>query len=163
MQSHPKQRSMVPLDRQAALPPGILYQPDWVGGSLGFGGKPEFEDMWDQLKAEAAELVPAAVMPPGLAPGLVNLRQSLNNFLFQATVTSQLVVPYNAARVYLMIENIGAANVFVAFGKAATVLDSFRIAGGGGFYEPIFGTTSSVHCIAAAGTQSVVIVEGFRV
>jgi hypothetical protein len=151
---------MVPLDRQAALPPGILYQPDWIGGSLGFGGRPEFKDLWDKLKGEAAALVPP-VMPPGLA-GSPNLKQSLQNFLFQATVVSQLVVPYNAARVYLMVENIGAANVFVSFGKEATTADSFRIAGNGGFYEPIFGTTSSVHCVAAAGIQNVVIIEGFR-
>lgn len=150
---------MVPLDRQAGLPPGILYQPDWVGGSLGFGGQPEFEDMWDQLKKEADQLVPAGRMQPGSGP---NVKQILHNFLFRATVVSQLIVPYNADRVYLMIENIGAANVFVAFGKAATLVDSFRIAGNGGFYEPIFGTTSSVHGVAAAGTQNVVIIEGFR-
>lgn len=152
---------MVPLDRQAALPPGILYQPDWVGGSLGFGGQPEYQDVWDQLKgeAEAAALVPAVA--PGADGGSPNLKQTLQNFLFQATVGSQLVVPYNANRVYLMVENIGAAAVFVSFGKQATTVDSFRILAGG-FYEPIFGTTSSVHCIAAAGTQNVIIIEGFR-
>lgn len=154
-----KQRGMVPLDRQAGLPPGILYQPDWVGGSLGFGGAPEHEDMWDQLQEEAAQLVPAPGAAPGRGP---NLKTTLQNFLFQATVISELIVPYNAMRTYLMIQNIGAANVFIAFGKAATTVDSFRIAGGGGFLEPIYGTTTSVHGIAAAGIQNVVIIEGFR-
>lgn len=148
----------MPLQDQAALPPGILFQSDYVGGSLGFGAPPKFDTVWDKLEAEADAMVPA-----GAARGRdTNLRQNLTNFLFQAVVTSDLIVPYNPGRIYIMIQNLGAANVFLAFGKPATVSDSFRLAAGGGFYEPILGTVSSVHGIAAAGAQNVIVVEGFR-
>lgn len=155
-----KQRGVIPQEFQAALPPGILWQPDHVGGSLGFGGKPEYETIWDKLEADAEAMIPPDAL--GVPGAGTDLRQDLTNFLFQATAASQLVVPFNRSRIYLMLENIGAANVFVAFGKPATTQDSFRIAGGGGFYEPILGTVSSVHMISAAGTQSVIVVEGFR-
>lgn len=153
-----RQRGPLPEHLQTGLPPGILSQPDYVGGSLGFGPSEELEDVWDKLEAEAA----ADVLAPGVAG--TNLRQVLNDFIFQATVVSQLVVPYNTARIYLMMQNVGAANVFVSFGRSASITagQSFRIAGAGGFYEPILGTTSSVHMITAAGTQPVNIVEGFR-
>ena len=156
---HPKQRGAVPLEHQTGLPPGIYYQPKHVGGSLGFGAKAFLQPMWDQLEAEAAAAAEAAPVAPG---GAATLRNFLNNFLFQATTVSQLVVPYNRARVYLMMQNLGASSVFVAFGREATLADSFQMVGGGGFYEPILGTTSSVHMIAAAGTQNVIIVEGFE-
>lgn len=155
---HPRQRGALPQQLQTGLPQSILRQSGHVGGSLGFGGQPEFESVWDKLEAEADALVPSAV-PRGPSP---NLRQELTNFLFQAAVTSDLIVPYNPDRIYLMLENIGAANVFVAFGKPATVTDSFRMVAGG-FYEPIFGCVTSVHGISAAGLQNVIVIEGFRV
>jgi len=161
MHTHPlKQRAVLPQDQQTGLPAGIYFQPIHVGGSLGFGGKPELEPMWDKLEAEAA-----AAADAGGAPGQgQNLRQRLNDFIFQALTTSELVVPYNADRIYLMMQNVGAGDVFVSFGRGASITPgaSFRIAAGGGFYEPILGTTSSVHMITAAGMQSVSIVEGFR-
>lgn len=159
---HPaKQRGPVPLEHQTGLPPGIYYQPKHVGGSLGFGAKAFLQPMWDQLEAEAAAEAAAAAEP--VAPGArANLRNFLNNFLFQAETASRLVVPYNRNRVYLMMQNLGVSDVFIGFGREATVNDSFRIVGDGGFYEPILGTTSSIHMIAAAGTQNVIIVEGFE-
>lgn len=159
---HPaKQRGAVPLEHQTGLPPGIYYQPKHVGGSLGFGAKAFLQPMWDQLEAEAAAAAVAAAQP-GVSGRDFTLRNFLNNFLFQATTVSQLVVPYNRARVYIMMQNLGVSNVFIGFGREATVNDSFQIVGGGGFYEPILGTTSSIHMIAAAGTQNVIIVEGFE-
>jgi hypothetical protein len=152
---HPVQlRAVIPQDQQTGLPPEIYYQPTHVGGSLGFGGKPTLESMWDKLDAEAA----AKALP---GPGQSYL-QTFNNFLFQATPVSQLVVPYNRLRTYLMLQNNGAAAVRVGFGREADLNSGFAMAAGGGFYEPILGTVSSIHAISAAGTNNVVVIEGFR-
>ena len=160
MHTHPlKQRAVLPQDRQTGLPAGIYFQPIHVGGSLGFGGKPELEPMWDKLEAEAAAA--AAPGAPGYG-GQASYLQNFNNFLFQAEVVSALIIPYNATRTYLMLQNKGASSVFLGFGREADVDSGFEIAGGGGFYEPILGTVSSVHGISAAGIQNVVVVEGFR-
>lgn len=154
---HPlKQRAVIPQDRQTGLPAEIYYQPIHVGGSLGFGGKPTLESMWDKLEADAAA---ADLGPAGPRQSYL---QVFNNFLFQATPISQLVVPYNRTRTYLMLQNNGAAAVRVAFGRAADLTSGFVMAAGGGFYEPILGTVSSIHAIAAAGTNNVVVIEGFR-
>ena len=156
---HPnKQRAVLPQDRQTGLPPGIYYQPIHVGGSLGFGGKPGLEPMWDKLEGEAAADAERAPLGPAQS-----YLQHFNNFLFQAVVTSELIIPYNPNRTYLMLQNKGVSSVFLGFGREADVVSGFEIAGGGGFYEPILGTVSSVHGISAAGTQNVTVVEGFRV
>lgn len=156
---HPnKQRAVLPQDRQTGLPAGIYYQPVHVGGSLGFGGKPGLEPMWDKLEAEAEAAAERAPLGPS-----GSYLQTFNNFLFQAVVTSELIIPYNVIRTYLMLQNKGVSSVFLGFGREADVASGFEIAGGGGFYEPILGTVSSVHGIAAAGTQNVTVIEGFRV
>ena len=155
---HPnKQRAVIAQEHQTGLPPGIYYQPTHVGGSLGFGGKPDLESIWDQLEADAAAAAERAPLGPGQS-----YLQNFNNFLFQAVVTSALIVPYNINRTYIMLQNKGVSSVFVGFGREADAGSGFEIAGGGGFYEPILGTVSSVHGIAAAGTQNVTVVEGFR-
>jgi len=149
-------RLPLPEDQQTGLPRSIFYQPEEIGGSLGFGLPPALEDVWDKLEADAA----ADVLEPGAG---ANLRQSLNDFIFQAEVTSELVIPYNRDRVYLFMQNQGAADVFASFGHSASIVpgQSHRISAGG-FLEPILGTISSVHMIAAAGVQPVNIIEGFR-
>ena len=147
-----KEREIIPSEFQAGLPPEILFQPAHVGGSLGFGGAERFETFWDQLEAEIAA--------EDVTPGAVTIRQDLNTFLFVATNVSQLVLPYNKDRVYLMLQNQGTQNAFVAFGHVATSRD-FRVPTGPGFYEPILGTVSSVHMITAAGTAPITVVEGF--
>lgn len=156
---HPnKQRAVIAQDHQTGLPADVYYQPIHVGGSLGFGGKPDLEQMWAKLEAEADD---AADRAPG-GPRQSYL-QTFNNFLFQAIVTSELIIPYNPTRTYLMLQNKGVSSVFLGFGREADVASGFEIVGGGGFYEPILGTVSSVHGIAAAGIQNVTVVEGFRV
>lgn len=161
MQTHPlKQRAVLPQDRQTGLPASIYFQPIHVGGSLGFAGKAQLEPMWDKLDAEAAA---AAELAPGGPPGRYQAYlQTFNNFLFQAETVSALIIPYNANRTYLMLQNKGAASVFLGFGREADAGSGFEIAGGGGFYEPILGTVSSVHGVSAAGVQDVTVVEGFK-
>lgn len=159
---HARQRAPLPQDRQTGLPAGILFQPAHIGGSLGFGGKPKIESVWDGLEAEASALAPGAGVPgaPGVGP---DLRQNLNDFVVQARVKSKLVIPYNPNRIYLMVQNRGSANVFISFGHAASDKSSFQISPGPGFIEPILGTVSSVHLVSAGGVQPVIIIEGFRI
>ena len=164
MQTHPlKQRAVLPQDRQTGLPAGIYFQPIHVGGSLGFAGKAQLEPMWDKLDAEA-QAAAAAAADAGEVPGRGrrSYLQTFNNFLFQAETVSALIIPYNANRTYLMLQNKGASSVFLGFGREADAGSGFEIAGGGGFYEPILGTVSSVHGVSAAGIQDVTVVEGFR-
>ena len=154
---HPnQQRAVIAQDHQTGLPAGIYYQPIHVGGSLGFGAAPKLEPMWDRLEAEAA----AALAPGGAGASYL---QNFNNFLFNATLLSQLVVPYNPNRTYLMMQNNGAGAVRVGFGRQADLNSGFVIAAAGGFYEPILGTVSSIHLISAVGTNQVVVIEGFRI
>lgn len=150
--------SLQPLPQylNSGLPAEIFYQPDIVGGSHGFGpGEGTSDDFWDQLAAEAGD-----VQPINGRRG--SLRQRLNDFPIVATTVSQQALQYNKNRTYFAIQNKGAVSIFIAFGRPATT-DSFEIPAGPGFYEPILGTVSSVHVIAAAGTAMVQIVEGFRV
>jgi len=147
---------IIPMEYQAALPAGILYQPEHVGGAMGFAAGKPAEDFWEDLEAEAEA---AADAGPG---GAVSLRQSLHSFLIMVPTTSQLLLPYNANRIYLMLQNKGTASIFAAFGHTASSAD-FEIATGPGFYEPILGTVSSVHAVSAAGSQPLTVIEGFRV
>lgn len=151
MRQHPeKQRATVPQEFQAGLPPGILYQPVHVGGSLGFGLKPRKTDVWDQIDSDAQASI----------SGKADLRQDLYDFSVDIAAVSELVLPYNAKRIYLMVQNIGGAIAFLSFGKSATT-NGFRLPAVTGFYEPILGTVSSVHAIGVAAT-TLVVVEGFR-
>lgn len=157
-----KQRAVVPQEFQAALPPGILSQPIHIGGSLGFAG-PDMQpadDIWDALDDEAV----SPTGPPG-RPGAgvaTDLRQNLYDFTVQVTAVSDLVLPYNRNRVYLFLQNRGANVISVAFGKSASKATGMQLAANGGFYEPILATVSSVHAIAAAGSNTLVVIEGFR-
>lgn len=151
----PSDLSPLPQHLNTGLPTEILYQPDVVGGSLALGrGKGEDGDFWDELSKEAGDATP-------IASAGANTRQRLNDFPFIAKAASRQALQGNAQRTYLALQNKGAASVFVSFGKPAT-LKSFEIPPGPGFFEPILGTTTSVHIIAAAGEQPVTVVEGYR-
>lgn len=147
--------SMAPLSqwRNTGLPKDILYQPSVLGGSLGIplGSR---DDFWGDLEAEAKDVTPVQ--------GGSNTRQAINDFQAEAKTTSGQVLQYNAKRTYFAIQNRGAASVFVAFGKPAS-LESFELPPGPGFLEPILGTVTSVHVISAAGVVPLTILEGFRV
>ena len=146
---------MQPLSQweNTALPKDILYQPGVIGGSHAIP-RQRRDDFWDELADEAQDLT--AVM------GSANLRQVLNDFSVKAQPISDQVLQYNAKRTYFAIQNRGAASIFLAFGKPAS-LESFEIVPGPGFYEPILGTVSSVHVISAVADVPLTVIEGFRV
>ena len=152
--------SLQPFDQwqNTGLPGELFYQPEVVGRSHGFGRKGVAGDtgnFWDELIDDAGDVAPIEKSGP-------NTRQRLNDFSFPASTTSQQALPGNKNRVYFSIQNRGPSSVFVSFGKPANVGTSFEVPPGPGFAEPILGTTSSVHVVAATGNPTVVIVEGFR-
>ena len=142
------------MEYQAGLPPGILEQPEYIGGALALTATPKPDDVWDQIDAEQEAV--AGV------DGATNLNQNISNFSFVATTVSQIVIPYNVKRSYLLLQNNGASDVRVSFGKAADLMSGLVLSAGGGFYEPILGTVQSVHGISVAGTSQVTVIEGFR-
>lgn len=144
---------LIPMEYQAALPPGILQQPEHVGGALALTAEPRPDDIWDQIDAEQAALADV---------GALNLNQNISNFSFIATAVSQIIMPYNVKRSYLLLQNNGAADVRVAFGRDADLTSGLVLSSGGGFYEPILGTVQSVHGISAAADSQVTVIEGFR-
>ena len=141
------------MEYQAGLPAGILFQPVHIGGALALTPEARPDDVWDQLDVEATA---------GM-PGTLALNQDISNSTFKATTVSQQVLPYNARRTYLMVQNNGAAVVRIAFGRAADLISGFVLSASGGFIEPILGTVSSVYAIAVVGSNQLTILEGFRV
>ena len=86
--------------------------------------------------------------------------QVLTNFRADVGVIEETIIPYNPMRAYLFMVNTGAAEVRIAFDRAADTNTGVPIASGG-FFEPILGTVSSMHAVAAVANQELVIVEGF--
>lgn len=144
---------LIPMEYQAALPPGILQQPEHVGGALALTAQPKPDDVWDQIDAEQAAVA---------GVGELNLNQNISNFSFIAMSVSQVILQYNSKRSYLLLQNNGASDVRVAFGRTADLTSGLVLSAGGGFYEPILGTVQSVHGISAAGDSQVTVIEGFR-
>lgn len=88
-------------------------------------------------------------------------------YAFNATTTSQKVVPANPFRAFLLIQNNDAANaIFVNFGSDATAVNAIKvIAGGNLIFEGggdggVFVPSEDVYILAAAGTIACVVMEG---
>ena len=86
--------------------------------------------------------------------------QTFANFRADVGITSNLILPYNPMRNYLIIVNTGANTIFAAFARSADSATGVPIVSGGN-YEPILGTVSSMHLVSAVAGQQAVIVEGF--
>ncbi len=141
----------MPLEAQTGLPAGTRRQGPEIGGALAIGSRARTDDVWDEIDADQ------------VAAGSAGLNQVLSNFSFTAETFSKLILSYNERRTYLLVQNNGASEVRLAFGKEADLMGGIVLSASGGFYEPILGTVNSVHGIAAAGTSQVTVVEGFRV
>lgn len=74
-------------------------------------------------------------------------------------VASVTLLAANNNRDYLLIQNLGAANIYVTFGAAATVAGGIEIQPGGN-YEPLKAPRTSVTAISTAAGNDVRIVEG---
>ncbi len=100
-------------------------------------------------------------------------------FPFITAAVSQQIIPMNPLRVYLVIQNTSAADIFINFGQSATLTNALRLPAGG-FYEQVgvgggrnvsatisnmggsFITSDSLHIIGSAAGLSGVVIEGIR-
>jgi hypothetical protein len=73
---------------------------------------------------------------------------------------SQLVLPSNPARVYLLVQNLGAADpLYINFGKDASAADGVRIVAGGNIILDYACPTDDVYAFmdAAAAQQFILV------
>lgn len=82
------------------------------------------------------------------------------NHTITARTTSQEALPANPRRRYLLLQNRGATDVFVAFGSNAEVATGLEISADNGNYEPYVAPSSSVNVISSSGSPKVIIIEG---
>ncbi len=75
-------------------------------------------------------------------------------------VESVQVLPANANRTYLLVQNRSSGSVFMSFGNKSNTYDGIEIVSGGN-YEPYVYPFSSVHIIASLASSDVVIIEGY--
>ena len=71
-----------------------------------------------------------------------------------------LLMSDNDRRIYLLVQNNGADDVYVSFQGVATVNSGVLVPSGGGSYQPFIAPHSSVYIVAAHTQSSGVSVEG---
>lgn len=81
-------------------------------------------------------------------------------FPFVAQTVSDLAIADNLNRNYLIVQNNGAANIFINFNAAASI-NHIKIIPGGN-YEPIVVPTGGLHIISSAANNDVAILEGIK-
>jgi hypothetical protein len=87
--------------------------------------------------------------------------QRLMNFRANVGLESSKVLAHNSNRAYLLIVNTSPTeDIYVAFGRGATLADGLPIWADGGFFEPILGTISEIYAICAVADSPLIIVEG---
>lgn len=114
----------------------------------------------------------------GIAGDYYNIDTS-TIFPFTAGLVSIQIIPMNPLRVYLVVQNTSAANIFINFGQAATLTNALRLPAAA-FYEQVgvgggrnvsgsisnyggsFITSDSLHIIGSAAGLSGVVIEGIR-
>lgn len=95
-------------------------------------------------------------------PRDIALRGKFSTSLINVTDVSRQPLNANPRRVYLIIQNNGANDVYVNFANKAT-LGNIRIIPSGN-YEPIVAPTDSLNVICGTGlTSNIAVIEGVEV
>lgn len=81
-------------------------------------------------------------------------------FSVDVTAVSTKVLAQNINRVYLLIQNLGVAAVYLKVGSAITAAEGIQIPANGGSIEFGVSPTDEIDLMSALGTNSVIIVEG---
>ena len=139
--------------------------------TMGIGGSAAFDRV--QVDVKAGDTVKIGIgngqarYNRGAATVTVSQNKQPQSALFdnlQKTVTnaSAVLLAANPARQYLLIQNKDTAgNLYVSFGKAATVDNGVRIIPGGAFELVGTQTTQAMHCLGdIASNANVTTVEG---
>ena len=139
--------------------------------SMGIGGSAAFDRV--QIDVKAGDTVKIGIgngqarYNRGAATVTVSQTTQPHSALFdnlQKTVTnaSAVLLAANPARQYLLIQNKDTAgNLYVSFGKAATVANGVRVIPGGAFELVGTQTTQAIHCIGdIANNANVLTLEG---
>lgn len=89
-------------------------------------------------------------------------RSTFNEQLSNINDSSSTVLNANSRRNYLIVQNNGANNIYINFGRKADV-NNLKIIPGGN-YEPTIVPTNSISLITDLGLDSnSVIIEGFEI
>jgi len=89
-------------------------------------------------------------------------RGTFNQQLSNVGESASTVLNSNGRRNYLLIQNIGASNVFINFGHKATLGSLILVPGGN--YEPFITPVNSVSLVSGIGlNNNCVIIEGFEI
>lgn len=139
--------------------------------SMGIGGSAAFDRV--QIDVQAGDTVKIGIgngqarYNRGAATVTVSQNTQTQTALFdnlQKTVTnaSGVLLAANLARQYLLIQNKDTAgNLYVSFGKAATVANGVRVIPGGAFELVGTQTTQEINCIGdIASNANVITLEG---
>lgn len=154
--------SVLPLPQaeQSALPLDLNAQLKEPGFTLGHVLATETGRAAHPLDADRSARARRLAWQQALLAKIGMRGQVFANFRADVDIQDELVLPYNAARNYLIVVNTGPNTIFAAFERAADSATAVPIVSGGS-YEPILGTVSSLHLISAITAQQAVIVEGF--
>lgn len=147
-----------PVHLQSGRDPDYeVWLPELVGGEIAAA---------EQFIAASEALERAELPPPAPVPFPLTVHAPSSHVSYQLPVPGGgaplSVFSGNRQRSYVLVVNVGAQDCFIAYGRDADAAQGlFLAAGGVGFHELIWGTTSglSVACPNAAGTQ-IAIVDG---
>lgn len=93
---------------------------------------------------------------PSFAHAVVSLKTQTQ---VSVTTTSAVLLAANTYRNYLLVVNRGASAVYLKFGSAHAGTEGVTVPVGGN-YEPSFPIVDSIYAVAAAGTDTVDVLEG---
>lgn len=173
-EQRPNFDGIYPPSRQTAVPADFTAFLPLPGGDLPQG--PKLAHLARVLKVRARarreiqrgaspgviETDAAAAAEPVRVSGPIQVTQRRTQSNYRATFTGETVLlPSSRQRSYLLVINIGANDVWLAFDKIADSADGIPLRTPDGFLELEQGTASEVRAfVAGAGTGALIVVEG---
>lgn len=134
------------------LPRSLFRQPKEVGRAVAIpktGNMPGLPEVSSPPPGQQSQPQQGAGLP-------ANVRRNAATIDFTTTGKAQTFLPYNAARVYLIIQNKSAGTMYVSIGGVAGNGKGIEIAAGG-YYEPYLAPHSTVSIYGASGLDGVIV------
>jgi hypothetical protein len=118
------------------------------------------------MKERLAVLVAIAIMVIGVTFAFLHLAHAGgfavsvdSTTTSSVTTTSAILVPADAHRNYLLIQNNGTASIIIKPSTVQAASEGVVITAGGS-YEPAKGIIDKIYAKSVSGTQSVVVISG---